>query len=296
MTINCVLGCDPELMLERKGKLISAIGIVPGSKHEPYKVKNGAIQADNVNLEFNTLPSTTIKDFVNNIGIVLKEAQNNLGKDITMLVRASANFPASELTDPEAKKFGCEPDYDAWELKVNVVPEGTEDSSFRSAGGHIHIGATKDSKFLTEDEYGGIRMTKLMDVMVGIPSLLLDKDTTSAARRKIYGGAGCHRPKEYGVEYRALSNFWIKSPELVELISEMTNEAVALCAKNKDEEIIASVGGKDVVKSTINNSDLKKAEELWVNVISKLFSKSIVSKFNKTSMKSYGFYEAWGLR
>ena len=47
-----------------------------------------------------------------------------------------------------------------------------------------------------------------MDYTLGLDSLLLDSDTR---RRSMYGRAGSFRFKEYGIEYRTLSNFWIKN-------------------------------------------------------------------------------------
>ncbi len=55
-----VVGADPELMLvDSSGVLVSAIGIVPGTKEEPHPVSCGAVQHDNVNAEFNVEPSGT---------------------------------------------------------------------------------------------------------------------------------------------------------------------------------------------------------------------------------------------
>ena len=47
--------------------------------------------------------------------------------------------------------------------------------------------------------------------MIGLPAVLIDTDKQ---RRKLYGKAGSMRHKDYGVEYRTVSNFWLSSQEL----------------------------------------------------------------------------------
>jgi len=46
-----------------------------------------------------------------------------------------------------------------------------------------------------------------MDFFLGLGSLFYDDDIE---RREMYGKAGCIRYKPYGVEYRTLSNAWLK--------------------------------------------------------------------------------------
>ena len=49
--------------------------------------------------------------------------------------------------------------------------------------------------------------------------MLLDD---GAKRRELYGKAGAYRVKPYGVEYRVLSNFWLKSPALMQWVYDNT--------------------------------------------------------------------------
>src|SRR3546814_1862742 len=51
-------------------------------------------------------------------------------------------------------------------------------------------------------------LVKQLDWYLGLWSLGKDKDKV---RRSLYGKAGACRIKPYGVEYRVLSNFWIKN-------------------------------------------------------------------------------------
>jgi len=116
------------------------------------------------------------------------------------------------LQTPEAFVFGCEPDFNAWTRKMNPRPF-VEDLSLRSCGGHVHVGTSLD-------KIGTIRA---MDAFLGVPSIFIDTDVR---RRALYGKAGAHRPKPYGVEYRTLSNFWLWEKQHKEWVYEQTAKAL----------------------------------------------------------------------
>lgn len=291
-----IAGADPEIMIrDRKSNALkSATSILTGSKHEPQKVKNGAVLSDNVNLEFNTKPAKTAKEFVDTIEIVLNESLKLIGKDDKLVILASANFPKEALEDPRTQEFGCEPDYDAWKLVINKVSADAASKTFRSAGGHIHVGMTSKSKKLLSSDLGRVRVIRTMDLVLGIISVILDKDPSSIPRRELYGKAGSNRPKPYGVEYRALGPFWIASKELVYLMHSLTSIAVQICLNNVDEELIKLVGEKKIV-NTINKSDIKEARTIYTDTLSKILPKDIVEQINKLEGVEFDFYKSWGL-
>ncbi len=290
------VGCDPEVVIqERKTKkLKSAIRILRGRKHAPEKVDGGFVHSDNVNLEFNCPPATTSAGFIENIGKVIRESKRLVGEDNDLIVQASANFPEDELDDPEAKEFGCEPDYDAWKLRINKPPKDAAASPFRTCGGHIHVGFTDLSKDLLIPAKGKIRVVKMMDLFHGVLSVILDSDPTSMERRALYGGAGAHRPKEYGVEYRSIGNFWIKSPQLVKLMHDLTVFVVQLCIDNKDEALINSVG-EEMIRTTINSSNKTEAKKIFVEVLCKVLSNDLIRQINTLEGKQFDFYREWSL-
>ena len=119
------IGCDPEFFLRHResGKLISAIPYVEGTKYEPKPLpKGGNIQRDNVAVEVATDPASNIDTFVNAIRNTLTEAVKTLPQDTEIVALPSANFDTSELDHPEAQAFGCDPDFDAWEICENEKP------------------------------------------------------------------------------------------------------------------------------------------------------------------------------
>ncbi len=295
MSVKFIIGCDPELMIvDGKKNLKSCIPLIEGSKHSPLKINKGAVLSDNVNFEFNVTPEQDINRFIENIGTVLHQSVGLLGKDYSFIVRASANFPSSELEDIRAREFGCEPDYNAWTLETNNMDAGAANASLRSAGGHIHIGATQETKFLYDD-MGKVRMIKAMDTVAGIISLLLDKDPTSALRRSLYGKAGSHRPKDYGVEYRAIGNFWVNSPKLVKLVYDLTAVAVELVSKKKEAVLIKKIGESKII-NTINNSDVKTAEEIYNKHLKPILGKALVAEIETARTATHDFYKEWNLQ
>lgn len=219
---NVKYGADPELFLvDNYGQYKSAIGIIGGSKANPRKLDNegSAVQEDNVAVEFNIPPSSTKEQFVGNIGRVMGYLHDyTKEKGFSLAVVPAALFPLEELVHPMAKEFGCDPDFNVWTQEENprpIVPQSMQ--NLRSCGGHLHVSWDKPHFHAQE------RMVKALDIFCGVPSIQLDGDTL---RRKLYGKAGCFRFKNYGIEYRTLSNFWIKSPDLVEWLYTQAEKAV----------------------------------------------------------------------
>lgn len=205
-------GCDPELFIkDHNGRHVSAEGLIPGTKAEPYKVNGGAVQVDGMAAEFNIDPVTTFDEFNANITRVMKTLKTMLPTGYTLDASPAVTFDADVwAASPEkAKELGCSPDFNAWTGDVNAVPECLEAPTLRTASGHIHIGWTEDEP---EDNLQHIMncrdLVKQLDWFLGGWSLQLDPSPT---RRLLYGKAGACRYKSYGVEYRVLSNFWLKS-------------------------------------------------------------------------------------
>lgn len=229
---NIKIGADPELFLcDASGKLRSAIGLIGGTKWEPRKLDElgHAVQEDNVAVEFNIPPAATRKAFVDSIGYMLQYINDYVGKKaLSLNIIPAAHFDASELANPKALEFGCDPDFNVWLRRENAKPElPPELMNLRSCGGHIHVSWDDDSLRETTEQ-GIIQTTQeqvvmAMDVFVGCPSIRYDHDLL---RRKLYGKAGAFRPKTYGIEYRTLSNFWLKEPSLVEWVYDQTQHAM----------------------------------------------------------------------
>jgi hypothetical protein len=288
-----VAGADPELMLiSPDGNLISAIGLVPGTKEKPHKVSKGAIQRDNVLAEFNVAPARSSEEFEHNIREVLRE----LAKEVhphRLMVMASANYPDEALESDEARIFGCDPDFDAWALAMNRMDGTAAFQNFRSAGGHLHIGKKKRIAEMLDDDYGKVEVIKMCDVFLGIPSVVLDSDPSAADRRRLYGKSGSYRPKDYGVEYRSLGNFWLADPEKVRLIYQLADLAVSLTFEGESTSIIEQVGETDIPR-IINESDQKAARKVVEGTLAQYLPKGLSADILCDRVET-DFYGNWGI-
>lgn len=253
MTVILV-GCDPEIFVAQNNIFKSAHGLIRGDKKNPQKVRNGAVQVDGMALEFNIDPAETEEQFVYYVSDVLAQmAQMVPGYE--MVVSPVADFTPEHMAEQprEALELGCEPDYNAWTRSMNPRPDGNR--AMRTASGHVHIGWTSD-----QDPANPVHLeqaqaaVKQMDFYLGLPSLIFDP---AVRRREMYGKAGACRYKSYGVEYRTLSNAWLKSQELMAWVFRATKQGMLDLMEGK-----ALVDKYGDIQNIINTSDVKAAQAI----------------------------------
>jgi len=251
---NVLLGADPELFVSKGGEFVSAHGMVEGTKKKPFPVKNGAVQVDGMALEFNIDPAENSLEFANNLDSVMLQLGAMVPEyNLEAVPVAHFSKEVMEAAPREALELGCEPDFNAWEGgRANPTPNG--DVDFRTAAGHIHIGWTEG---IDINDVGHVEacilLAKQLDFYLGLPSILLDPDNK---RRELYGKAGAFRVKTYGMEYRVLSNFWLKDRSLMRWVHTNTMEAFSNLLNNggrprygpHTENIINESGRKESVK------------------------------------------------
>lgn len=266
------IGTDPEFFLEEdvSKKKISAIPHVAGTKYEPLFLSNGSkIQHDNVALEFATQPAKDAVELARMIRETFKIIQPTIPANMNIVAEASAFFDDDQLNHIEAMQFGCDPDFNAWTLDINIPPN--TDTKLRSCGGHLHVGHVEGDQcdFLLEHE-GKVHTIRMMDTFLGVMSVVLDSAPSSLKRRELYGKAGCYRPTDYGVEYRVLSNFWLKNEKSVflmdsvlqDLLNLLKDEKRKLFKGTKINARIIELMGDDVIRDVINNGDMIGANKL----------------------------------
>jgi len=237
------IGADPEVCVGKGGEFRSAYGLVPGTKQDPHKVNKGAVQVDGLALEFNIDPASSYQEFQDNLDCVFNTLREMV-PDYDFLQLSTVDlFPDYKATLPEESLvIGCDPDFNAYTEELNSPPSG--DMPIRSAGGHVHIGGIFSESMTGKQRYErSVRLTRLMDKHVGVYSLLWDEDDR---RRSIYGKAGACRLKDYGVEYRSLSNKWLFNPKLTQFVYEGTKKAVEALERGED----AGVVYQDIINSS----------------------------------------------
>ena len=263
------IGADPEMFCVKDGGYIAVqeCGIT-GTKDAPQLLPMGGnAQRDNVAVEFAVLPADSKVAFVQNIGDTLMDLLDALPEGVDVDIVPSAHFPESQLTHEECLEFGCDPDMDAWTMKVNDPPEDAGKSTFRSCGGHIHVGYVQGSGNDFLKDIDGKAMTiRMMDCFHGLVATVLDNSDAAIERRKLYGKPGCFRPTEYGGEYRALSNFWIQHPKMVELMYCLTLDVMKVMRDTNFYDIIGELG-KDNIIRVIMEGDARVAKSIIVGYL-----------------------------
>jgi len=259
---NFLLGCDPEVFIvDATGKIVSAHDKLPGTKRKPFKVPGGAIQVDGVAGEFNIDPAASFEEWNDNIVKVWAALDALLPEGYSSVAVASTQFSPEDWSHipPRAKALGCEPDFNAWTNRTNkkVKPE----DGFRTCGGHVHFGWQGPACAIDAAHHrAATTFVKHLDWHLGAWSVLVDKDVQ---RRSLYGAAGCHRLKPYGVEYRTLSNFWIATEELrLEVWNRSMRAAASLVDRpfeRSSEELIRTINESDVASAESFLSDITYA-------------------------------------
>lgn len=220
------LGSDPEIFIKKDvfGQIeyFPAVEVIEGDKDNPQQIddEGRAILVDNVMVEFNTLPTHNIHDFIEEHERFMQYLIKELGdKECLISKSAYVEFKPDFLQSEIAQQFGCEPDTNAYTEQENKAPN--PNTNFRSAAGHIHIGYKGHSVEST------LNLIKLLDLTIGLQSVIDDKDRN---RRKMYGKAGAFRFKEFGFEYRVLSNYWIFDKDYMSKIYRGIEKAFLLHA------------------------------------------------------------------
>ncbi len=250
------VGADPELFLASGDgkKIISAIGKFGGTKDNPIQVhgwtKGFAYQEDNVLMEYNIPAAGSCEYWVKNHRNMIDYLTTLVGqKGYSLKIQASHIMDDDQLTDLKAHVFGCDPDFNCYTLLPN--PRATaKNKALRSAGGHVHIGQANMSRV------DAVMLGRLMDASVGLWSVIHDTDTR---RRELYGQAGSIRFKPYGMEYRTLSNFWLRHEESMQYVYAAVGEALKSLSL-KHFSTINEYGSK--IREVINTSDKVKAAKM----------------------------------
>lgn len=274
-----LIGSDPELMAvdTRTGTITSSMRILKTTKEDPIDLGNGVrAYADNVLIEAAFNPIELMGDITAHFRDVWVRIQERLGDRFHLLPQASHAYDDDQLTDKlktsegldvDAWTIGCTPSFDVYARTMNV-PDPFKDNT-RSSSMHIHIGNADHEK----DPYGRMcrfdldgkeQAVKVMDVIVGCASAIFDRDPTAAARRALgYGRAGSWRgpDKPYGIEYRALSSWGLRSPELTLLVRDLTAHAMTHMTDGTVLDVLAAVDS-DQVQSAINDGNAALAKRI----------------------------------
>lgn len=249
---NVTLGSDVEFFLTDGLNIVSAEGIIEGTKEEPKRFDPNnhwyATQLDNVLAEGNIPPADNLRSFCTSLRTLRNHIDFIVGPHgLRTEARASAVLDEKYMT-AHAKVYGCSPSLDAWTEKI-VVLHPAEDSRLRAAGFHIHVG------YKDPDKLTNMLLARAMDLFLGVPSIIMDKDT--ARRDTGYGRAGNYRDQPHGMEYRVLSSYMARDMRSCLWAWKQTMRAIGVVQRDHTEMF-----DNPEHAAIINNSDVGEAQKL----------------------------------
>lgn len=248
-------GCDPELFMVKNGYIVGSENIVKKEEHGVVK--------DGVQVELNP-PAKVCREEImgelrrcfQHLKSLATKSKTKVKNDVTVEVSKRHFKSLSE----DSKKFGCAPSFNAHTGDAYVMELDPSEYLLRSAGGHIHMGRSSSAVRVTNIINDPERTIPIMDIIVGNTCVLLDRDEGNIERRKHYGQAGEYRTPEHGLEYRVLSNFWLKGTPLMSLVFGLARHALMITASDLDKELLKLVDMDDIVRA-INDNDIQLAQQ-----------------------------------
>lgn len=252
------LGSDPEFFFMHEGDVVPSVNILSG--------KSDSVKPDGVQGELNPRADKCRQFAGTYLGRAILEANEEaqkIGATLDFSVGHVLSDKAWKRTPISARRFGCSPTLNSHESKFERVSGLRE--RFRAAGGHIHVAyKSKDNS----------KLVQVMDIVAGNTCVLVDRDENNARRRVMYGRAGEYREKPYGLEYRVLSNFWLKHNVLFSLANALVRNACGIDSVGLSDELISRFD-MNKVRDAINNNDKELALENFKILIEFIKEKNI---------------------
>lgn len=285
------IGCDPEFFFTKDGKIVGAERVLP---ENGIKSKKSTIIIDGVQAELNPTPHIERADLGNEIADCFRKLRatmlmNKVKIDFSTTV--TVDEKELESLSDKAKQFGCAPSKSASGAKAMTIKDASK-YLYRSAGGHLHLGNYANNvevqAVLDNPEY----LVPILDIIVGNTCVLLDRSEGNIERRKVYGRAGEYRTPPHGVEYRTLSNFWLQSYQLMDLVTGLARQSIQICADGYAEKIRGAVNMDEVVKA-INENDFDLAKSNFMKVLPILLEitpKANIFPIHKGNVTEFGHF------
>lgn len=210
---------------------------------------------------------------------------------------------------PEDRKFGCNQSFNIYDSSATIKVDG-ETYMFRACGGHIHLGLQTGFPSIWNNNTWIGRpvvdrrhdLVPLLDIFVGIPSVIVDRDPGQVERRRNYGRAGEFRLPTYGLEYRTLSSFWLKDYILLSMVMGLTRHAVNVLEASLNPSLgftgvvdkLYTLINPNEVRSIIDANDADGATEILSKVTSFVFANNLTFNYegysvlnSKASIKNF---------
>lgn len=255
-------GCDPELFVQDEdGNIVGAERIIPAQGGMRFR----GVALDGVQLELHPTPQACRANLGNSIQYILRDLKTHLNSPkfrdkkysicFSPFVEISKKEHAS-LSD-ETRVLGCNPSLNIYKdspIRVNQLTYRK-----RSAGGHIHLGSLPFAADMKKDPDIAKRFVRVLDTLVGNTCVLIDRDPHAALRRRNYGRAGEYRLPSHGLEYRVLSNFWMRSYQLFSMVFGLTRLATGVMRVQLNDAVFGGWPAEERLISLVDRDDIVKA-------------------------------------
>lgn len=275
--VSPYIGMDPELFLkDENGNIVPSHEFVPekGMDTETYYStgKNTQVVRDGVQIEIHPKPHQCRANLGNELAAIVRGLIDHVRrKGLKLDFTQTIEIPKGQFRKipTEVKQLGCMPSLNAYKknAKIRVNPVTYRK---RSAGGHLHFGIAHFK--LMKDEEQVKKLVKVLDLGLANTCVMIDRDPQAAIRRRNYGRAGEYRTPKHGLEYRVLSNFWLRDYRLMSFVTGLARlwiDVVYQSSQLKNDDLVRDLfEGVDFKKvaQAINKNDLDLAKENWALV------------------------------
>jgi hypothetical protein len=263
---------------EQNDKTMETKACVVGNTHRGSGTQS--IFWDGFQAEFNVFAHSCLAWTVDSTFIGLKTLQLKARKfnpDAKLTIKTTLDIDQDILdnADPEHVAFGCMPSSNAYGMS-GMKLDG-RDVSFRSAGGHIHLGLPNG------DVNRNIEYVKALDKILGVACVSLFAKYDDPRRRLMYGLAGEYRTPPHGIEYRTLSNAWLSHPLIMNIVFELSRKCISADQMgviqywdSTEEETIACINNCDV---ELSREILARNKFNFIQIFDRIVSNSGVAVY-----------------
>lgn len=294
-----LFGTDPEsfAVYEKEGQLYALppyffrhyLG-VPASddkRHPVFFEENGwKLHEDGAAFEMAIRPSFNPRDLFDTIQDCMKAAEERILRSFPEYCMPSLQFLPTVGFEVErwadegddfrmSTEFGCDPDFDAFNMEKKAAVIDAAKHPHRYSGGHIHFSG---SKFIADDPQLAVRVLALTAGCAAVA--YSDVPQLERDRTFLYGRPGKFRVQHYkgssfgkeyqvGIEYRTVSSRWASNWNIAKEVFEWGRIAVEefLPDAEKAEALVAELSG------TATTAILEGDQETAMSVLEYLKSK-----------------------
>lgn len=253
------LGCDPEFFFKRDGEVIGSEKVIDIKKgfviqaKAAYTSNEVKFIVDGVQAELNPQAHACRANLANEISNCFRKLVDKISgdKSLTITFAPCVKVSKEELLslDEKSQQLGCAPSENT-NPKSRGIVRNVDPLVYlkRSAGGHIHIGNIAKG-------YDLPRIVNVLDVLLANTCVLIDRDEGNKERRKVYGLAGEYRTPKHGLEYRTLSNFWLKAYPLMSFVFSMARFCVGVSTNKPACDRLLEMVNMDKIHKAINTNN-----------------------------------------